>query len=203
MSSSLVQFSSHAILAAAHRVLRRRNIMGADGVESISLVQNTIDMHEFPDESMPLRPSAVWSCNEWDPLREVIVGTARGAAEPAYEPAFAPFLHAGDPGRKFAGARIMSELVDEAERQLDAFAQLLADRGIVVRRPDPVDHAVPVKTPDWEARSAARAPARAICFWLSATRSSKRRWRRPRAFSNNAAIRLCSPYTLRPALGGP
>lgn len=100
---------------------------------------------------MPLRSPAVWSCNEWDPLREVIVGTARGAAEPAYEPAFAPYLPAGDPGRAFRGARIMSELVDEAERQLDAFAEVLAERGIVVRRPDPVDHAVPVKTPDWEA----------------------------------------------------
>ncbi len=95
--------------------------------------------------------AAVCSWNEWDPLREVIVGTARGAAEPAYEPAFSPYLLAGDPGRAFRGAPILAELVDEAERQLDAFAQLLADRGIVVRRPDPVDHAVPVKTPDWEA----------------------------------------------------
>jgi len=93
----------------------------------------------------------VWSWNEWDPLREVIVGTARGAAEPAYEPAFAPYLRAHDPGRAFGGSRVMSELIDDAERQLDAFAQILADRGIVVRRPDPVDHAVPVRTPDWEA----------------------------------------------------
>jgi glycine amidinotransferase len=93
----------------------------------------------------------VWSCNEWDPLREVIVGTARGAAEPAYEPAFAPYLRAGDPGREYAGARIMQRLVDDAERQLDAFAQLLTERGIVVRRPAPVDHGVSVKTPDWEA----------------------------------------------------
>jgi glycine amidinotransferase len=93
----------------------------------------------------------VCSWNEWDPLREVIVGTARGAAEPAYEPAFAPYLRAHDPGRAFGGSRIMSELVDDAERQLDAFARVLADRGIVVRRPDPVDHAVRVKTPDWEA----------------------------------------------------
>jgi len=93
----------------------------------------------------------VCSWNEWDPLREVIVGTARGAAEPAYEPAFSPYLRAGDPGRAFGGSRIIAELVDEAERQLDAFAQLLADRGIIVRRPDPVDHAVAVKTPDWKA----------------------------------------------------
>lgn len=101
------------------------------------------------ERSFDLAP--VWSWNEWDPLREVIVGTARGAAEPAYEPAFAPYLRAHDPGRAFGGSRIMSELVDDAEWQLDAFAQVLADRGIVVQRPDPVDHAVAVKTPDWEA----------------------------------------------------
>jgi glycine amidinotransferase len=93
----------------------------------------------------------VSSWNEWDPLREVIVGTARGATEPAYEPAFAPYYRAGDGGRAFGGGRILRELVDDAERQLDVFAQLLTDRGITVRRPDPVDHGVPVRTPDWEA----------------------------------------------------
>jgi glycine amidinotransferase len=93
----------------------------------------------------------VCSWNEWDPLREVIVGTARGAAEPAYEPAYSPYFGADDHGRAFRGARIMDELVEDAERQLDDFAQLLTDRGIVVRRPDPVDHEASVKTPDWEA----------------------------------------------------
>jgi glycine amidinotransferase len=93
----------------------------------------------------------VCSWNEWDPLREVIVGTARGAAEPAYEPAYSPYFGADDHGRAFRGARIMDELVEEAERQLDGFARILSDRGIVVRRPDPVDHEVSVKTPDWEA----------------------------------------------------
>jgi glycine amidinotransferase len=40
--------------------------------------------------------------------------------------------------------------VDDAERQLDYFADLLDRRGITVRRPDPVEQSVPVKTPDWE-----------------------------------------------------
>jgi glycine amidinotransferase len=95
--------------------------------------------------------SVVCSWNEWDSLREVIVGTARGATEPAYEPAFAPYCRAGDQGRAFAGGPVPAHLIDEAEKQLDAFAQVLSDRGITVRRPDPVDHAVPTRTPDWEA----------------------------------------------------
>jgi len=93
----------------------------------------------------------VWSCNEWDPLREVIVGTARGAADIGYEPALAPYFPPGMPGRDAAGAAVPGVVIDEAERQLDAFAMLLERRGIVVRRPDPVDHAVAVSTPDWAA----------------------------------------------------
>jgi glycine amidinotransferase len=41
-------------------------------------------------------------------------------------------------------------VVDDAERQLDFFADLLERRGITVRRPDPVEHSIPVKTPYWE-----------------------------------------------------
>ncbi len=96
-------------------------------------------------------PPVVSSWNEWDPLEEVIVGTARGAAEIAYEPALAPYYPGGASGRDSAGGTILPQLIDEAERQLDGFADLLARRGIIVRRPDPVDHTVPVKTPDWEA----------------------------------------------------
>jgi len=47
----------------------------------------------------------VLSWNEWDPLREIIVGSARGAAEVAYEPALSPYLPAGTPTSGFAADR--------------------------------------------------------------------------------------------------
>src|ERR1043166_9006556 len=93
------------------------------------------------------------SWNEWDPLREVIVGTVRGTADIAYEPALAPYFPPGDPGRAFSGARLPQAVLDEAERQLDHFAALLERLGITVRRPDPVDHAVAVTTPHWSTQS--------------------------------------------------
>jgi glycine amidinotransferase len=92
---------------------------------------------------------AVNSWNEWDPLREVIVGSARGAVDMGFEPALSPYFEAGYQGQ-LGGQPIPSALVDEAERQLDNFSEVLQRLGIVVRRPDPVDHGVTVKTPDWE-----------------------------------------------------
>jgi glycine amidinotransferase len=94
--------------------------------------------------------TAVNSWNEWDPLQEVIVGSARGAAESGYEPALLPYFPPGDPGRSFRGQAIPAVLVDEAERQLDHFAALLDRLGITVRRPDPTDHAVGARTPWWD-----------------------------------------------------
>ena len=53
--------------------------------------------------------------------------------------------------------------MDEAERQLDAFADLLTRQGIVVRRPDPVDQNIAAGTPDWEiARGRASACPRDV-----------------------------------------
>jgi glycine amidinotransferase len=95
----------------------------------------------------------VCSWNEWDPLEEVIVGTARGASEIGYEPSLSAYYPPGSPMRATRGGAVPQAIVDEAERQLDGFAALLAGRGIVVHRPDPVDHDAPFRTPDWEAPS--------------------------------------------------
>jgi glycine amidinotransferase len=101
---------------------------------------------------MDAMPSPVSSWNEWDPLREVIVGSARGAADIGFEPSLSPYFAAGDPNRGFRGAPVHPAVVEEAERQLDDFAELLEGLGVTVRRPDPVDHgAAAVRTPDWEA----------------------------------------------------
>ncbi len=89
------------------------------------------------------------SWNEWDPLSEVIVGSVRGAADMGYEPALGPYFPPGDPARDFVGGAVHPVVIDEAERQLDALATLLEKLGVTVRRPDPVDHTLPLTTPDW------------------------------------------------------
>jgi glycine amidinotransferase len=91
----------------------------------------------------------VSSFNEWSPLREVIVGTARGAVKPAYEPAFSALYDPGSVDREFKGAPFTPEEISDAERQLDNFAGMLQKLGIVVTRPEPLDHSVGHSTPDW------------------------------------------------------
>jgi len=49
-----------------------------------------------------------------------------------------------------AGKPFNKESIAEATRQLDNFVRVLQNEGVTVRRPDEVDHAVPVKSPDWE-----------------------------------------------------
>jgi glycine amidinotransferase len=92
----------------------------------------------------------VLSYTEWDPLEEVIVGTARGSVRSAFEPSFAPFAPRNAPERNFKGGLYTEREIDAAEAELDQFAALLEGQGITVRRPEPVSHEMPVKTPDFE-----------------------------------------------------
>ena len=70
--------------------------------------------------------SLVNTLNDWDPLREVVVGTARGAVDAGFEPALSPYFQPGHDAAGETGARsVPLPLVDDAERQLDAFARRL------------------------------------------------------------------------------
>src|SRR6478672_8252930 len=102
-----------------------------------------------PDPTATSTP-VVSSYNEWDPLEEVIVGVAEGAVRSAYEPAVSPFIPPGDAAREFRGGEFFAEEIARAQEQLDGLAALLESRGIVVRRPDPVDHDFEAVTPDFE-----------------------------------------------------
>jgi glycine amidinotransferase len=135
------------------------------------------------------------SWNEWDPLREVIVGNALGAADLGYEPAFSPYYPVDTAGRDATGAAVHPDVLAFAQRQLDDFAELLASRGITVRRPDPVDHATPVKTPDWEvATSRANACPRDLLLVVGDEIIEAPMTQRGRFFEYRAYRRLIAEY---------
>jgi glycine amidinotransferase len=99
-------------------------------------------------------PCPVNSYNEWDPLEEIIVGRLEGATIPSNHvivtynlPKTAARLY-----RPFAGRHYPKMLVRAAQKELDEFIHILESEGVVVRRPDIMDFAVPYKTPYWKSK---------------------------------------------------
>ena len=86
-------------------------------------------------------PVNTW--NEWDPLEEVIVGTAWGAHKPS---ARDPIEDAGD-NRGMGGQSMPQELVHRVEGQLERFVSILKDEGVIVRRPTVHDLSLSISTP--------------------------------------------------------
>jgi N-dimethylarginine dimethylaminohydrolase len=94
--------------------------------------------------------SRVWSCNEWDPLEEVIVGLPQGARFP-----FADLSTrlAEYPDRELADipqGAFPKKIIEETEEDLQRFIEAMEVRGINVCRPAPWPHEQRIKTVQWE-----------------------------------------------------
>ncbi|MFG2232990.1 glycine amidinotransferase [Streptomyces sp. NPDC048723] len=87
--------------------------------------------------------------NEWDTLREVVVGSAVGAAFEPVEPGNRPQIR-GRAGAAFPTGRKPAEAVARAEEELNGLAALLQAQGVTVRRPEAHDFSQPVRTPHFE-----------------------------------------------------
>ncbi|WP_245226007.1 amidinotransferase [Streptomyces smyrnaeus] len=92
------------------------------------------------------------SCTEWDPLKEVVVGTLAGGVFPTWqdsmahvvpETARAVFQERG--GLPFPAAHL-----EAAEAELDTLAEVLTAEGVNVLRPAAMDHQQSFRTPAWE-----------------------------------------------------
>lgn len=93
----------------------------------------------------------VHSNNEWEPLREVIVGSVQGAVYPEHGPLLAA---QGDPGWlwRYQGTLVEEDLVEAAQEQLDGLVKVLRQQGVTVHRPDPQPHNLPYESPWWRCR---------------------------------------------------
>ena len=107
-----------------------------------------------PDAVPAGHVSPVSSHNEWDPLEEVIVGRLDGATIPSGH----PVVTCNIPGiaaraqSLLAGFHYPKIMIEPAQRELDGFVALLQSLGIVVTRPEPVDHKKRFGTPEVFAR---------------------------------------------------
>jgi len=104
-----------------------------------------------PDAAPAGQVSPVNSHNEWDPLEEVIVGRLEGAVIPSGHPVVTCNIPgiAAQAQSLLAGCRYPKIMIEPAQRELDGFVALLQSLGIVVRRPEPVEHKKRFSTPEW------------------------------------------------------
>ncbi|MER0477447.1 inosamine-phosphate amidinotransferase 1 [Streptomyces sp. Edi2] len=90
--------------------------------------------------------------NEWDPLEEIIIGTAVGARVPRADRSVFAVEYAGDYDSQdqIPSGAYPDRVVKETEEELHVLAEELTKLGVTVRRPRTRDNAALIKTPDWE-----------------------------------------------------
>lgn len=98
-------------------------------------------------------PTQINSWNEWDPLEEIIVGSAEGAYFEPTEPGNHPKLR--DPAIRdivpFPYGPKSKATTDKANEELDGLAKLLESQGVTVKRPDiKKEFSGPISTPDFQ-----------------------------------------------------
>ena len=96
--------------------------------------------------------SDVWSCNEWDPLEEIIVGSPLAARFPTADKStqIAEF-----PDRSLAEipqGPFPEHVIEEAEEDLNEFCAALEDLDVKVRRPEIWPHDKTFSTIHWESQ---------------------------------------------------
>lgn len=98
--------------------------------------------------------AVVNSHNEWDPLEEVIVGRIDDAVVPEWHVTLESTMPEGswDFFRRHGGERFPQDMLDKAREEIDGFVKLLEGEGVIVRRPDKLDHGVPFSTPHWSSK---------------------------------------------------
>lgn len=94
--------------------------------------------------------SQVWSCNEWDPLEEVVVGNPFGARFPFADLSTRLAEYPDRELTQIPQGPFPEQIIEETEEDLQCFVDTLVARGIKVRRPADWPHEQPIKTPQWE-----------------------------------------------------
>ena len=94
--------------------------------------------------------SQVWSCNEWDPLEEVIVGNPLGARFPYADPSTRLAEYPDRDLHDIPQGAFPDQIIEETEEDLQSFVDALEARGVTVRRPDTWPHEQTISTVQWE-----------------------------------------------------
>jgi hypothetical protein len=94
--------------------------------------------------------SLVWSCNEWDPLEEIIVGNPLRARFPAPDRSTQLAEFPDRSLKEIPQGPFPKQIIEETEEDLNAFAAVLEKLGITVKRPETWPHEARFSTIHWE-----------------------------------------------------
>ena len=94
--------------------------------------------------------SVVWSCNEWDPLEEVIVGNPLHARFPTADPSTRLAEFPGRPLAEIPQGPFPDWIIEETEEDLNALVEILEKQGVTVKRPETWPHDQKFSTIHWE-----------------------------------------------------
>jgi len=96
--------------------------------------------------------SAVWSCNEWDQLEEVILGNPLKARFPTADLSTQMAEYPDRPLSEIPVGQFPQQIIDETEEDLNELAETLTSCGVKVRRPDTWPHEKTFSTINWESQ---------------------------------------------------
>ena len=94
----------------------------------------------------------VFSVNDWEPLKEIIVGRANFAYIPPPDPSMKNFMYANLTYReisKYVGS-YSDRVINESNQDLEDLSNKLKELGVNVYRPKPVRHEAEIVTPYWK-----------------------------------------------------
>jgi N-dimethylarginine dimethylaminohydrolase len=94
--------------------------------------------------------SAVWSCNEWDPLEEVIVGNPLRARFPTADRSTQLTEFPDRSLEQIPQGPFPQWIIEEAEEDLNEFVAVLEQLGITVKRPETWPHEASFSTIHWQ-----------------------------------------------------
>jgi N-dimethylarginine dimethylaminohydrolase len=96
--------------------------------------------------------SRVWSCNEWDPLEEVIVGNPLNARFPTPDKSTQVAEFCNHTLENMPRGPFPQRVIEETEEDLHEFQRILERLGVTVKRPDTWPHDAKYSTIHWEAQ---------------------------------------------------
>jgi N-dimethylarginine dimethylaminohydrolase len=111
----------------------------------------SFEKHSHPEHSHnAANKSAVWSCNEWDQLEEVIIGNPLNARFPTPDVSTQVAEFPKRSLTEIPRGPFPQRVIEETEEDLNQFAETLEDLGVKVRRPETWPHDATFSTIHWQ-----------------------------------------------------